>query len=73
VQKFESKNDKAEEVPKDRKKEQGRASRELAKLEQEIREVVSTIIPFESPILESFIYVIHFIGTRDKQEKTIVH
>lgn len=40
VQKIESKKDKAEEVLKDRKKEQGKASRELAKVEQEIREVV---------------------------------
>lgn len=40
VQKIEAKKDKAEEILKERKKEQGKASRELAKIEQEIREVV---------------------------------
>lgn len=44
VQKIEAKKDKAEEVLRDRKKEQGTTSRELAKIEQEIREVVCFIL-----------------------------
>lgn len=41
VQKIEAKKDKAEEILRERKKEQGKVSRELAKIEQEIREVVN--------------------------------
>lgn len=37
---IEAKKNKAEEVLRERKKEQGKVSRELAKIEQEIREVV---------------------------------
>jgi len=40
VAKIESKKEKAEEVVKEKKKEQGKASRDLAKVEQEIREIV---------------------------------
>jgi len=41
VAKIESKKEKAEDVVKEKKKEQGKASRDLAKVEQEIREIVS--------------------------------
>jgi len=40
VQDVEAKKNRAEEVLRERKKEQGKVSRELAKIEQEIREVV---------------------------------
>lgn len=43
VEKIEAKKDKAEEVLRERKKEQGKVSRELAKVEQEIREVVRIV------------------------------
>lgn len=42
VRKIEAKKEKAEEVLKERKKDQGKVSRELARIEQEIREVVCT-------------------------------
>lgn len=47
VEKIERKKEKAEEVLKDKRKEQGKLSRELAKIEQDIREVVSTLLVFE--------------------------
>lgn len=40
VAKVESKKEKAEDVVKEKKKEQGKANRDLAKVEQEIREIV---------------------------------
>lgn len=40
VAKIETKKEKAEDVVKEKKKEQGKASRDLAKVEQEIREIV---------------------------------
>lgn len=43
VAKIECKKEKAEEVVKEKKKEQGKASRDLAKVEQEIREIVRLI------------------------------
>lgn len=41
VEKVEKKKEQAEEVLKEKKKEQGKSNRELAKIDQEIREVVS--------------------------------
>lgn len=41
VEKIERKKEKAEEILKEKKKEQLKYSRELAKIEQDIREVVS--------------------------------
>ena len=41
VEKVEKKKEQAEEVLKEKKKEQGKGNRELAKIDQEIREVVS--------------------------------
>lgn len=41
VEKIEKKKEQAEESLKEKKKEQGKSNRELAKLDQEIREVVS--------------------------------
>jgi structural maintenance of chromosome 1 len=43
VEKIEKKKEKAEELLKEKKKEQGRFNRELAKIEQDIREVVSPV------------------------------
>jgi structural maintenance of chromosome 1 len=43
VEKIERKKEKAEELLKEKKKEQGRFNRELAKIEQDIREVVSPV------------------------------
>jgi structural maintenance of chromosome 1 len=43
VEKIEKKKEKAEELLKEKKKEQGRFNRELAKIEQDIREVVSPL------------------------------
>jgi structural maintenance of chromosome 1 len=43
VEKIERKKEKAEELLKEKKKEQGRFNRELAKIEQDIREVVSPL------------------------------
>jgi len=43
VAKIEIKKEKAEEVVKEKKKEQGKASRDLAKVEQEIREIVRLV------------------------------
>ena len=41
VEKIERKKERAEEALKDKKKEQGKYNRDLAKIEQDIREVVS--------------------------------
>lgn len=44
VEKVEKKKEKAEELLKEKKKEQGKYNRELAKIEQDIREVVSLLV-----------------------------
>lgn len=48
----EAKKEQADEVLKDKKKESGKIARELAKAEQEIREVVSFM--FESILIGSY-------------------
>lgn len=59
VQKIEAKKDKAEEVLRDRKKEQGKIARELAKIEQEVREVVRVsllnMIPIACVLLHRYV------------------
>lgn len=58
VAKIESKKEKAEDVVKEKKKEQGKASRDLAKVEQEIREIVRFNITCELFIYTNFIHPI---------------
>lgn len=48
VEKVEKKKEKAEELLKEKKKEQGKHNRELAKIEQDIREVVSLYFTFKN-------------------------
>lgn len=66
VAKIEAKKEKAEDVVKEKKKEQGKASRDLAKVEQEIREIVRHICALL--LLFKFYYynTFLFIGSRNK-------
>lgn len=54
VAKVESKKEKAEDVVKEKKKEQGKANRDLAKVEQEIREIVSLKLCLSIIVLMEF-------------------
>lgn len=59
VKMVERKKEQADDVLKEQKKEAGKISRELAKLEQDIREVVIDYIQTQSILLFTFVLLIN--------------
>jgi chromosome segregation ATPase len=68
VQRIEQSKEAKEEELKEKKKEQGKIGREMAKIEQEIREIVKIANNLKSHINSRLI-----LGNRDQQEKAYLH